>query len=377
MKQVLASGLTFGCVLLLTTVPRADAQNCELLTKGGIYDYTSTSYDSKQISSFVDWFRSHESTTYQQAKSEGIGINIPIDDVLVGADYGKSESGYSQFKKDVEKYHSAASSVSTKLTAVLRHINPLVITELSKCLSQNGLHAWLQMTENPTAFLLKVQYRSGGNPLLATVTQAPQYDNAMCRGLTKGKTFGGNTQKFLCKRIDPSKPATVVLNADVEIIGGDLALNGIPKIPKLPCNSLDSSGHCLSCSFDVVLKGRAPTAREFSCPNMAPGLKKASFDGDLTVVNNDGGWGGVAEILLREKAWPSTGASEQRITKDITSGSIPHMQLIVNGDEGADWVIFINICGVNEPEKNKNKANAGQRSCATLAGSKLEIEMLH
>jgi len=130
------------------------AQDCGLLVKGGIYDYSSTNVDIRQLDYFIDWFRSQNFSSLQDAKQRSLTTGVVIDDVPISNAYGDSEDSFKQFKNDIESYRAGTHLLEAKLKSTLKTINTRVIDHLGRCLSQHGLHAWLETTSDPRVFRL-------------------------------------------------------------------------------------------------------------------------------------------------------------------------------------------------------------------------------
>lgn len=222
--------ITVAGLALLALPSMASAQGCLALAQGGIYDYKSASFDSEHVSSFIDWLRTHQSSTYQQAKSEGFGLSVPIDDVLIGANYSKDESGFSQFKNDIDSYHSASKSSKTKIATYAKTINAAVIAAIEKCMARRGLKVWLESTPNPAVFKLAANFVNDGRPYHATI-RSVAFRNAHCGKEISMGTIVDVEVRAICDR-DPSKAVVVVVNADKNPIeGNDLTLNAINPAP--------------------------------------------------------------------------------------------------------------------------------------------------
>ena len=141
---------------------------CKAITEGGIYDYTYVRFDSEHASAFIDWQRTHKEATHQEAKSQGFGLAVPIDEVLVGANYSSDESGYRRFVEDIDSFRSGSSSARTRLETSAKTINTVVTHAIEKCLAQPGLHVWLETTPDPNQFHLAAVFHSPGDPLERT-----------------------------------------------------------------------------------------------------------------------------------------------------------------------------------------------------------------
>lgn len=212
------------------------AQDCGLITRGGIYDYSSTQYDKRQLDSFVDWFRSQTFTSYENAKERSGSVGVVIKGIPGNAQYADSESGFGQLKQDIDSYRAGNKDLREKLTSFLRTINTRVNDNLTRCLLQAGLHAWLETTEDPKIFRLVLKFTSSSDKVsFAEIEGNPDVTGARCSNAIRDKTrIKGSVKRARCTRFNSEAPVTITLNASETIIGeASLTLPAIPPLQPL------------------------------------------------------------------------------------------------------------------------------------------------
>src|SRR5687767_10189258 len=83
-------------------------QDCKQILEGGIYDINRQISNTERAESFVNWYRFKEVKTYEQAKSFGLSIGLPIDGLLASLGLSSNERDYQQFLKEIENYQSTS-----------------------------------------------------------------------------------------------------------------------------------------------------------------------------------------------------------------------------------------------------------------------------
>jgi len=152
--------LTFGYLICFHTVLLAQI-DCSQILQHGIYNYTSTDFNNERLQSFINWFKSENIQTYQQAKSSTFNVTVPIDDIIVGLGYSQDENGFQQVKNYLETYNSQTLAEKTKLSQTIQKIEPEIIKSWNNCIqtmNQGVVILWIEHTSNPNTFNLCAQY---------------------------------------------------------------------------------------------------------------------------------------------------------------------------------------------------------------------------
>ncbi len=275
-----------GSVLLFLIPGRVNAQNCTILLQGGIYDYTNIQREDEAISSFVNWFRSHKQTTFSQYQKSELNVFVPVGDALVPAGYSQNEQGYQQFVKDVETYNSGKSDVRSKLSIVLKKINPQVISAVKECLTQKGLHVWLLRTADQDIFQIAASFDTPTSKIMSVTLHPIDVTNANCNMFKSDTQIQtGTTLKARCNRLDHAKAVVATVNAyDFTITeGGNL---DIPRDQPVVLQPIFHGFDWLSATGVGFDPGQLPTICDTEIGHVVPG-------GIKVLVKVGGSWSEV------------------------------------------------------------------------------------
>lgn len=142
--------------------PNIFAQSeCAQILAGGIYDYHSTMTNTERASSFVNWFKQKQFSSYSQAKSAGLYVGIPIDGFLTELGFSTNESGFQQFQNEIENYQSGQSSFAQRLSSKIQTINQGVLNAWEYCISQSSgkVVFWVEQTSDPNLIMIASDFR--------------------------------------------------------------------------------------------------------------------------------------------------------------------------------------------------------------------------
>ena len=165
MKSLRVIVLLAFCLKALSSL----AQDCSQILRGGIYDVYQNSSATDRAASFVNWFKQKQFSSYQEAKNTSLDIGIPIGDILAGLGFSNDEQGFSQFSNEINSYTSSSTSFKQNLSNKISTINPQVVAAWDHCITQPGLHFWLERTDDPKTFYICAKYMNDGpgkNPYL-------------------------------------------------------------------------------------------------------------------------------------------------------------------------------------------------------------------
>jgi hypothetical protein len=151
----------FFLIVLLCTPLRLTAQ-CgplsDLLMKYGIYNTTDTKWTQGTISSFVNWFRQNNFSTYEDAESTSTKLGIPIGNVFVGFGLTDNKDNWGEFKQDIEQYASGQYAQKDSFENHMHNIDNDAIKSLADCLNSDGVHVWFEPGANVNEFWIVAKY---------------------------------------------------------------------------------------------------------------------------------------------------------------------------------------------------------------------------
>lgn len=160
-RQKLVSILVFGYILCCIT--KTFGQDCSQILQHGIYNYTSTDFQNERLQSLINWYKSENIQTYENAKSSSFNATIPIDGVLVGLGFSQDENGFQHLKNYLETYSSQTLEEKTKFAQVIQQIEPEIIKAWNNCvqtMSQGNVLLWIEYTSDPNVFNLCAKYNA-------------------------------------------------------------------------------------------------------------------------------------------------------------------------------------------------------------------------
>jgi hypothetical protein len=112
MKKITLT-LFIGYILCFHTISFGQT-DCSQILKHGMYNYTSTDFNNERLQSLINWFKSENIQTYEQAKSSSFNATVPIYGVMVGLGFSQDESGFQHLKNYLETYNSQTCSSYSK-----------------------------------------------------------------------------------------------------------------------------------------------------------------------------------------------------------------------------------------------------------------------
>jgi hypothetical protein len=228
--------LLLTLAIFLSTTWRAGAQ-CDALARLGLYDFSLTHTDERGLIALTNWLSSQRSTDFQKVSGGGISAGIPIGDIPVALNLEGSQSGWDRTTEQGSQYSTERREHSAQFYQALRQINPGVVAAWQACMTQGGLHVWLE-TLSASDFYVAARFTSTGTQ---TSTSFDHFSSqgATCDGqLTDSATISGSTRRTLCKRPSgpcPVGPVTIVINAKDDPIGG-----GTLHFAERPCPAVSA-----------------------------------------------------------------------------------------------------------------------------------------
>lgn len=245
-----SAGLVIGVAMCSIMATRAYAQ-CEGFAKLGWYNTVEVSTSRERIWGLVQWLRSDAAATYANASSTSASANLPLGEILIGLGFGNSEEGFRSF-------HSASfSDLRQRFDSreAVRHletkVSPEVTSLIQSCLSQPGVHAFVEAHPGADEYSIAVKYNGVPNLAAAHITLQPS-PRVSCNGPLEFDLRVAEQRRVLCRVTDPGPPAPVIVNANTILVSGG-ALWLVPLLADLPaplampsalerCRNNDASG---------------------------------------------------------------------------------------------------------------------------------------
>lgn len=139
------------------------SQQCEMLAKYGVYDSRTLAISRERAISYLNFFKRDTKMTYEEAKSYSATVGIPIETVMVNLGFSASTYGYQQFLESIINMTTYDEIFVENIVAVSRIINKDLMQVLSECYKQPGIHARMEITEDPQISFLVLKFSWEGN----------------------------------------------------------------------------------------------------------------------------------------------------------------------------------------------------------------------
>lgn len=216
----------FHCVAALTAfcvVPAVgEAQDCSAILTRGIYDISRQRTDVERAESFVNWFNENTFHSYEFAKNTGLGVNVSLDKLLLGLDFTNDRSGYEEFRKTLANYDASSETFRGRFVSEVQNINPGVVDAWKACTTRDGMHLWLEYTDDPRSVVVYGRYVDDGSnakPKLDDFTleniSTPGGPFSNREGKRAKLTFRGSTVSQTLTIADPRQRASLNINVSV------------------------------------------------------------------------------------------------------------------------------------------------------------------
>jgi hypothetical protein len=365
-----------GSSLIFLLLPIASfSQNCEAVLgyvrDTAIHDTTITSR-----SSFKHFFCDQTYSSYQQVRDSGLTAGIPIDGLPVTFGGYDRSSSWSQYQRSICESVSTQTSLDASIHDVVVTANANVVKAWTTCINSPGLHFWAETNQGDASLVDLVAQYNGlqrdyeVTPSLLRITPVTALN---CKSPTIEPRGFLNNQLSRVSCVRAGGVRLEAVNVTLPTSAGALSVKFTPVIPPVtprvptpPCTRLDGAGHCLACSFPVNMGGMERTTAatlSVSCPNMAPGLKEAIFDGTPIIENYTGQRYGLLLLWLAE----NTGRPDLQPDQLKIEGDFKPIRLQgTRKGSGANWTLVIERC---------DGVPAGAMTCAFESGATLSIHM--
>lgn len=207
-------------VFLSLSATFANAQDCSVYLSRGIYDWHSSSDALASSSSYSQWFCDQKFSRAQDADSFGATVGFPFKGLPVALGFDEASQSYSSWQSDFCSSTKTNQTLLSNVRDFLKTINQGIVNAVGECLKSDGLHVWLERTDDPKTFLFAGRYNSP-IPRDFPSTKITQFDtgpNVKCT--EKPKTIGKSEWRTRCSRENEAAVVLVVTTDPGPIVGG-------------------------------------------------------------------------------------------------------------------------------------------------------------
>ena len=217
-------------LLILFSHNIAEAQQCAEMLKYGIYDIRSLDINKQTAASFKQWFCGEQFSQQSSVRSFGANIGLPLDGVPVELGLDSEGKNYSDWRSSFCGGKETTNNFQFKLSEQITKVSRVLLQEFNKCMESDGLHVWLELTEDPFRFIFAAKYNSPSPEIrqltsarITTFTPGP---NVRCDETPKiiGQKSGWRTS---CIRLDNKAVVVTVNTRLVKLHNGQLQLSPI------------------------------------------------------------------------------------------------------------------------------------------------------
>jgi hypothetical protein len=209
---------------------------CESLTKWGIWEVRDNSVDETVAMSYINWLYQMQFESAASAHSATTSLSGMFEGVWADLNLKSDDRSWSEFRKELESLEKRQHYARKISSSHIKTASQQVLNTVRACLEREGVHAWIQTTNDVKKFYLRITYHPIGTPPLPVVDNFDVPDGVSCTPkLSKRRQIKPGTLNVLCTRSDVGQPVTVNLNTDPSIVGDyDLSLPAIKPVVIVP-----------------------------------------------------------------------------------------------------------------------------------------------
>lgn len=203
--------------------------DCSLLLRDGLFEYDSLETDTERIAAFSHWLRDRRYAFLQDSSGTDLSVSIPS---LLTLGFGHDQERWSEFWSDIESHANASEAVKARLLSHSRKVNEELAKTYVSCLSQFGLHAWVETTSDPMVFALAMQWKTPGEPASALIESIDVYPTPAdtSGGIAAGTAITAATARMRITRATAAA-VLITIKSNMDVIGGsDLRLPPVAPV---------------------------------------------------------------------------------------------------------------------------------------------------
>lgn len=206
------------CWLSLLVATHPAMTQCNLISALPPQDIDILDSDVDFADKTEAWFATSQLTDVSadnQTNARGI---VPLGSMLADIGFSGNSSERVQRQREFRSRWESDQSFRQRFRAGRIRLNAQLVQALRDCLTQTGLHVWIEPGGAPDEFLFRTLYNPSGDPSFVRVVSFEHSSNVSCRNpLRPGARLTSAGHTLLCARKD-SAGSTIVLNASVRSI---------------------------------------------------------------------------------------------------------------------------------------------------------------
>ncbi|CAD6531919.1 hypothetical protein LMG27952_02636 [Paraburkholderia hiiakae] len=189
----------------------ANPNDCNQLLKDGVFDQHDVLGTNFQQRVFLNRFCSAHYKTVQDAQSDSLNADIPIEEVMVGFGFSGQDSHFSQDYQTLCSQQDSFSTVNQSTTSKIRIADANLAQAFVQCVSGNPFSAYLTPTDS-RQFQIYAKYNPIGGSSPTSQVKSFDYDpkQISCRNVPK--EIGPEGWHIDCSRNDAKLAAQLSLN---------------------------------------------------------------------------------------------------------------------------------------------------------------------
>jgi len=338
-------------ILLLSSLiySTVAAQECSELLNHGIYDIRSSASELKTASSFSSWFCDQKFSSSQQADTFGASLGFPFEGIPVKLGFNSSSQSWSEWYSSFCSRVQQDQSLQSKIREHIQTINPRVLDAFNTCIQEDGLHAWLERTDDPMTFKFVTRFISPNaeNPV-ARIYAFDTGTNVVCND----RPIIVSKPEWRTRCVRKNKHSvTIVINANWEVHGGsNLTLPAY--VPPPPPPTVEK--------FNTLFVGLTPNCNAAIVTNHQNHLNCTNVPIGYTIKS-----GPAARQLLYLGVTPNVNAGVITTKSIFRGGATQEWGYTIRGEfplQGSVPLYVVVGCGDNDGEVT---TNPGHKNCST------------
>jgi hypothetical protein len=241
----------------------------------GFYNKTQTSNTGNFVKDVTNWLKSKEFKDYINNGGTSIGINVPIEGIPVGFDFGSTNQDYQKLQSYLNSGNTTTINNSFANFVSSQIVEPKVVDAWNECMArkveQKGLVGIID-DSNGSSFFLKIRWYAVAGVQSAKIksiwVSGAKYD---INSLKKGDIVRDGWIPIAFQRKTNSQ-VTIAINTENNIGSYSIILPppNKPKTNKQKCLEGDDVA-CLAYKNELIKKcGNNPCPNSLPCSNVSP-----------------------------------------------------------------------------------------------------------
>lgn len=206
--------LAMGTLMLLSS--QAYAQSCEAISKAGMYDTEISTNSVDQTEAFRTWFCQSEFSSHKEFLDFGLKLALPIPDLPVELGFNATTDNWAEWKRSVCSETQRSTTFHQRSFRIINVISGAMARALADCVNKVGLHAWLEMSEDPRVFTFNTVFTPPSSALTQVRVRSFTVTPASVRCDRLPSTIGPEGHEIICRRSNDAA-VQVAFNANYRV----------------------------------------------------------------------------------------------------------------------------------------------------------------